>query len=168
MHENRLTKKDDSGKAIYINWTWPQNLPREEQFRQLFGLHLLPPNSPRSTIALVESEDAAIFLDASGKFGDVIFMATGGMSNVQRHMLEPLRGHRVLLFPDMDDDKAEERTTRWRREWGIFDEVIIPMLKLTEQRRIELFGAQLAQKADMRDYFEAMHNSKALKTAVKS
>lgn len=72
----------------------------------LFGLHLLCEEHPEPPIvAVVESEKTAII--CSERFpmlgsASIVWMATGGLSNLTVDSLRPLVGHRVILFPDTD------------------------------------------------------------------
>ena len=60
-------------------------------------------------IAVVESEKSAVIL--SELFPHYLWLATGGMGNVQPDSFRPLRSHRVVLFPDTDPDGTAYR--RW-------------------------------------------------------
>ena len=99
-----------------------------------FGLHLLdhtdltdytdnisavsaisarPKESVRSvcdkTICIVEAEKSAFIL--SELFPDCIWLAAGGLGEVQSDKFRPLRGRKVVLFPDTDSDGIAFR--RW-------------------------------------------------------
>ena len=56
----------------------------------------------KNNIAVVESEKSAVIL--SEHFPQHVWLATGGLGNVQADKFRPLRGHRVTLFPDTDPD----------------------------------------------------------------
>ena len=104
----------------------------------LFGLHLLsltPPlpnregatatESPKTTsvensslftfhsslsiVAVVEAEKTAVIL--SELYPQCLWMASGGLEALRPESLFPLRGHRIILFPDTDDSGATY--TRW-------------------------------------------------------
>ena len=68
----------------------------------LFGLHLLRERRVGRdvTIAVVESEKTAVIM--SELLPDYIWLATGGMGNVQTERFRQLRGMRVVMFPDTD------------------------------------------------------------------
>lgn len=68
----------------------------------LFGLHLLRERRAdrERAIAVVESEKTAIIM--SELLPDYIWLATGGMGNVQAEKFRQLRGMRVVMFPDTD------------------------------------------------------------------
>ena len=92
-----------------------------------FGLHLLPhteitesteiyghtdftdDTDYKKTVCVVESEKSAVIL--SEWYPQYVWMATGGMGNVQPDRFRGLRGQRVILFPDTDPDGTAYR--RW-------------------------------------------------------
>jgi hypothetical protein len=57
----------------------------------------------------VESEKTAIIM--SERYPDYLWLATGGLGQVQPEKFRPLRGHRLVLFPDTDPDG--EAFKRW-------------------------------------------------------
>lgn len=94
------------------NATWVSTLLAKRDHREkgsyttshcLFGLHLLPRYGlTRKTIAVVEAEKTAIIL--SERYPEYLWLAAGGMGEVQADKFRPLRGHKVVLFPDTDPD----------------------------------------------------------------
>ena len=70
-----------------------------------FGLHLLMDDGRRLmdvVVAVVEAEKSAVIL--SEIYPQYIWLAAGGLGEVQADKFRPLRGHRVVLFPDTDPD----------------------------------------------------------------
>lgn len=67
----------------------------------LFGLHLLR-EGIRATVCVVEAEKTAVVM--SEKFPQHLWLATGGLNELTPNKLFPLRGHRVVLFPDTDEE----------------------------------------------------------------
>ena len=69
-----------------------------------FGLHQLTSDlSPQtSSIALVEAEKSAFIL--SELYPEYIWLAAGGLGGVQPEKFRPLKGHKVIMFPDTDPD----------------------------------------------------------------
>ena len=77
-----------------------------------FGLHLLMDDGRRlmddgrwlmcDVVAVVEAEKSAVIL--SEIYPQYIWLAAGGLGEVQADKFRPLRGHRVVLFPDTDSD----------------------------------------------------------------
>lgn len=80
-----------------------------------FGCHLLKEEvrtknlELRAEVAVVESEKSAFIM--SEWCPEFVWLATGGLGNVQPEMFRPLRGHRVTMFPDTDPDGTAFR--RW-------------------------------------------------------
>ena len=60
-------------------------------------------------MALVEAEKSAVIL--SEHYPQYIWLAAGGLSEVQPSKFWPLRHHKVVIFPDTDPDSTAY--TRW-------------------------------------------------------
>ena len=60
-------------------------------------------------VAIVEAEKSAVIL--SEHFPEYLWMATGGLGEVQAEKFRPLRGRKVIFFPDTDTDGTAYR--RW-------------------------------------------------------
>ena len=73
-----------------------------------FGLHLLTPSLLTPT-AIVEAEKTAVIL--SERYPQYLWLATGGLGEVQADKFRPLKGRKVVLFPDTDPDGIAYR--RW-------------------------------------------------------
>ena len=74
-----------------------------------FGTHLLSTlHATLSTVCVVEAEKSAVIL--SELYPHYIWLAAGGMSEVQVSKFLPLRYYRVILFPDTDPDGRAYRT----------------------------------------------------------
>ena len=89
---------------------------------RLFRPPLTPPNSGgetaiavmegqggRSLIAVVEAEKTAVIL--SERYPEYVWLAAGGLGEVQVDKFRPLRGHKVIMFPDTDPEGAAYK--RW-------------------------------------------------------
>ena len=78
--------------------------PKGTSSHCLFGLHQLTSDiiHQPSNIAIVEAEKTAFIL--SELYPEYIWLASGGLSEVQPEKFRPLRGHRVVMFPDTDPD----------------------------------------------------------------
>ena len=134
----------------------------------LFGLHQLSPvnshlspvNSQLSTvtsqlspsIAIVEAEKTAFIL--SELYPEYIWMATGGLSEVQAEKFRPLRGHKVVMFPDTDPDGIAFR--RWS---GAAKEVMqsvfwedSPPIRVSPLLELKATAAQKQRKIDILDF----------------
>jgi len=80
----------------------------------LFGLHLAADDRTKP-VAVVESEKSAII--GAGYVPGFTWMATGGAAALNRALLEPLHGRRVVLFPDLG--AAGERWAEKAVELGV-------------------------------------------------
>ena len=67
----------------------------------LFGLHLLK-DRDLQPVAVVEAEKTAVILSAY--YLQYVWLATGGLFEVQPEKFRPLKGRKVILFPDTDPD----------------------------------------------------------------
>ena len=99
-------------------------------------------------VAVVESEKTAII--CSEHFPEYLWMATGGLSELSPDKLFPLRGRRIILFPDTDPDGTAYRT--WyevarKAQWLLGHPVTVS--PLLEQRASP---AQKAAKIDLADF----------------
>ena len=66
----------------------------------LFGLHQLQQQDKTLPISIVESEKTAVI--ATVYMPNYIWMATGGAQNVNGALMQPLKGRKVILFPDVN------------------------------------------------------------------
>jgi hypothetical protein len=80
-------------------YQWPDT-PRASHC--LFGLHLTSSVSPQTSIAIVEAEKTAVIL--SEIYPQYLWLATGGLGEVQPEKFRPLRGYHIMLIPDTDSD----------------------------------------------------------------
>ena len=67
----------------------------------LFGLHQLN-SRPDAMVCIVEAEKTAVI--CSQKFKDCIWMAAGGLEQLNVDKLRPLQGRQVILYPDTDPE----------------------------------------------------------------
>ena len=134
--------------------TWTNSLLRQkglipEDWQSehcLFGLHLL--QRWKGTVAIVESEKTAIIMSALKP--ECLWLATGGKTELNVAKLKPLCQHKVILFPDTDENGQTYR------EWydiaeaaGEVYEHPFTVSALLEQRATP---AQKAAKIDLVDF----------------
>ena len=79
-----------------------------------FGLHLISHSSlhhapSAKSVAIVEAEKSAVIL--SELYPQHIWLAAGGLGEVQPDKFRPLRGYKVAMFPDTDPEGIAFR--RW-------------------------------------------------------
>ena len=65
-------------------------------------LHHREGQGGRSPIAVVEAEKTAVIL--SERYPEYVWLAAGGLGEVQVDKFRPLRGHKVIMFPDTDPE----------------------------------------------------------------
>ncbi|XWN34936.1 MAG: DUF6371 domain-containing protein [Roseivirga sp.] len=83
----------------HIDWVHKQLQGPHFQLSQcLFGLHQLRDGSKEKLIGLVESEKTALI--ASGYCPELIWLGVGSLHQLSLERCKPLRGRRVVLFPD--------------------------------------------------------------------
>jgi hypothetical protein len=83
--------------------TWLHRVLRINDFvlqQCLFGLHNLY-DSKIKTIGIVESEKTAIIMSIYRR--DIIWMATGSKANFKAELLKPLKGRKIIAFPDKSE-----------------------------------------------------------------
>lgn len=105
------------------------------------------------TIAIVEAEKTAVIM--SEAYPQYIWLACGGLNQLQPDKFRPLRGHKLILFPDTDTDgKAFKlwsdaaQTVQQQLFWE--DSPPIYVSNLLEQNAS---SDQKARKIDLADYY---------------
>ena len=112
----------------------------------LFGLHLLGGGS--LAIAVVEAEKTAVIM--SERFPDYLWLATGGLTELTAVKLFPLRGRKIILFPDTDTSLTAYST--WYRVAQEASRLLgqpVTVSPILEQRATP---AQKAAKIDLVDF----------------
>ena len=102
---------------ISISWKMknsnPPQLPADWKATPcLFGLHLIAEDA-ESPIAIVESEKTAVIMSERMSHKGFLWMATGGKGNLTIARLMPLKGRRIIIFPDTDPDGSTYH--EWRK-----------------------------------------------------
>ena len=99
-------------------------------------------------VAVVEAEKTAVIL--SERFPEYIWLAAGGLTELTAVKLFPLRGHRIILFPDTDTDLTAYST--WYRVAQEASKLLgqpVTVSPILEQRATP---AQKAAKIDLIDF----------------
>ena len=145
-------------------WPYPQLFnPDKQEMRQcLYGMHLLNRWKRRDidqTVCIVESEKTALLMAiAYGSHVKQIWMACGGLENLNREKLKPLidQGRRIILYPDRDGIE------KWlaQAEQLHYDRMTIDTRPVTEW-----WKPQDGEKADIADVvIRNINESKPFKT----
>lgn len=129
----------------------------------LFGLHLvenkfqflkarMDTDGHGTTVCVVEAEKTAVIM--SEWYPQYVWMATGGLGEVQAEKFRPLRGHRLILFPDTDSEgKAYQRWYEAARqvEQQLWWEDS-PPIYVSTLLELHATAAQKERKIDIVDY----------------
>ena len=84
--------------ADFTNFEPRENIVENEKSNSCNSLNSLL----KKTIAVVEAEKTAVIM--SEVKPEYVWMATGGKTELNVAKLRPLAGHRIILFPDTDED----------------------------------------------------------------
>lgn len=90
-------KKNKEGNGIV---SWMHSIYKVENWKNnfcLFGLHQILDRNEK-IIHIVESEKTAFVMTIAKP--EFIWIATGGLTMLNRNKLEPLRGYKIILHPD--------------------------------------------------------------------
>ncbi len=82
-------------------WHWVDSGSGNYSSHCFFGLHRITSDLEKS-ICIVEAEKTAVIL--SQHYPQYIWLAAGGLYELQVKKFHPLRGRKVILFPDTDPD----------------------------------------------------------------
>ncbi len=138
-------------KRFYLATDDPLNYELQPS-HGLFGLQQLKNLKMQQcnnvTIAVVEAEKTAVIL--SERFPEYLWLAAGGLTELTAVKLFPLRGHKIILFPDTDTDLTAYST--WYRVAQEASKLLgqpVTVSPILEQRATP---AQKAAKIDLIDY----------------
>ena len=110
----------------------------------LFGEHLLNQN-PDKLVGVVESEKTCLI--ATTFFPDLIWLATGGLSQLSAEKCKNLKGRRVVLFPDLGAfDKWLEKAEMLEKK---VPGLVIKVSRLLEDRA---HSEEKSKGLDLADY----------------
>jgi hypothetical protein len=124
---------------VNINWAHTAlKLPGYNLQQCLFGLHLLAGNN--KYVAIAEAEKTALV--ASMYKPDWVWLSCGGAGNLSEKLFEPLRGRKVILYPDAGMyEKWKAKALEIQRKYNI-------PIKVTDY--LERVGAK--KGADIADF----------------
>ena len=112
----------------------------------LFGLHQLC--AQQKPVAVVEAEKTAVIL--SEHFPDFLWLATGGLFELSAAKLLPLRGRKILLFPDTDSEGKAYAV--WYQVTQEAQRLLRQPIHLSPLLELHATPAQKERKIDLTDY----------------
>ena len=124
----------------------------------LFGTHLLMDDGrcKGADVAVVEAEKTAVIL--SEHYPDYLWLAAGGLNELTATKLFPLRGRRIILFPDTDEEG--KAYTTWYRVMQEAQRLLGQPIHLSPFLEQWATPEQKRRKIDLADYlFETMKDT---------
>ena len=118
----------------------------------LFGTHLLMEDvrCKMADVAVVEAEKTAVIL--SEVYPDFLWLAAGGLYELSAAKLFPLRGRRIILFPDTDPDGTAFST--WYRVTLEAQQLLGQTIHLSPLLEQKATADQKRRKIDLVDFLE--------------
>ena len=106
----------------------------------------------KKTVCVVEAEKTAVIL--SELYPQYVWLAAGGLGEVQVEKFRPLRGHKVILFPDTDPDGIAFK--RWSEAAAIVMNQVFwedsPPIRVSPVLELHSTPSQKAAKIDLIDF----------------
>lgn len=137
--ENGNRKRNKEGNGI-VNWM--HSIHKIENWTNdfcLFGLHQINERSEKS-VHIVESEKTAFVMTIVKP--ELIWLASGGLTMLNKDKLESLRNYKIILHPDKG--KAFSIWNQCANEWKEFN---ITVSRITED------NPEIPDKGDFADYY---------------
>ena len=104
------------------------------------------------TVCVVEAEKTAVIL--SELYPQYVWLAAGGLGEVQVEKFRPLRGHKVILFPDTDPDGIAFK--RWSEAAAIVMNQVFwedsPPIRVSPVLELHSSPSQKAAKIDLIEF----------------
>ena len=118
----------------------------------LFGTHLLMDDKGcrMADVAVVEAEKTAVIMSAHRP--DFLWLAAGGLYELTAVKLFPLRGRRIILFPDTDTDGSAFST--WYRVTLEAQRLLGQTIHLSPLLEQKATADQKRRKIDLVDFLE--------------
>ncbi len=106
----------------------------------------------KKTVCVVEAEKTAVIL--SELYPQYVWLAAGGLGEVQADKFRPLRGHKVVLFPDTDPDGKAFR--RWSEAATLVMNQVFwedsPPIRVSPLLELHATPDQKSRKIDLVDF----------------
>jgi len=137
--ENGNRRRNKEGNGIV---SWMHSIHEVENWTNdfcLFGLHQISERTEKS-VHIVESEKTAFIMSIVKP--EFIWMASGGLTMLNKAKLEPLKDLKIILHPDRG--KAFSIWNQYANEWKGFKIIVS---RITED------NPEIADKGDLADYY---------------
>ena len=106
----------------------------------------------KNTVCVVEAEKTAVIL--SEVYPQYVWLAAGGLGEVQVEKFRPLRGHKVVLFPDTDPDGTAFK--RWSEAATLVMNQVFwedsPPIRVSPLLELHATPDQKSRKIDLVDF----------------
>jgi hypothetical protein len=106
----------------------------------------------KNTVCVVEAEKTAVIM--SELYPQYVWLAAGGLGEVQADKFRPLRGHKVVLFPDTDPDGTAFR--RWSEAATLVMNQVFwedsPPIRVSPLLELHATPDQKSRKIDLVDF----------------
>ena len=154
--------------ALYRDERTGYSADRTDMKSCLFGLHLLDKykrTNVQQDVCIVESEKTALIMAiAYGNSTKQVWMACGGISNINRDKLAPImaQNRNIILYPDRDG------VSKWKAkaENLHYDRVFVDDKPVTEETRGGWWRPEDGEKADIADVVLRMIGTKKIYKTV--
>ena len=107
---------------------------------------------PKKSVCVVEAEKTAVIM--SELYPQYVWLAAGGLGEVQVEKFRPLRGHKVILFPDTDPDGTAFK--RWSDAATLVMNQVFwedsPPIRVSDLLETHATPEQKAAKIDLIDF----------------
>ncbi len=150
--------------ALFRDKRHPEYDEDKQEMKQCyFGMHLLDAYKVKNveqSVCIVESEKTAVIMAAAyGNNAKQVWMACGGLENLNRDKLAPIieQGRRIILYPDRDG------VEKWRQKAQQLDypRVVVDTTPVTEW-----WKPQDGEKADIADVVVRILNERKPMTTI--
>ena len=116
----------------------------------IFGLHLVDETNVNIPLAIVESEKTACIMSLISS--EYIWLACGGLSALNYEKLKPVKGRKIVLFPDLGPDREKSPYVLWSQKAKAYN-VLGCNISVTNQLEVRATEKQRREKWDIADYF---------------
>ena len=145
-HNHKPTWVMSELKAFYLK-DYPDLAAGLPSTHCLFGAHLISGNE--LNVAVVEAEKTAVIM--SELYPQYLWLAAGGLNELTASKLFALKGHKIILFPDTDED--HKAYTTWYKVSKEAEFMLGQRIHLSPLLEQNATPDQKRRKIDIVDYY---------------